>query len=49
MTMENRDAGRNSFQVKRSSNIDFLREILTAGRFGLVGTFRPHPVQQRSW
>ena len=37
MTMENRDAGRNSFQVKRSSNIDFLREILTAGRFGLVG------------
>ena len=37
MTMENSDVVQNSCEVKRFPNVDFLREILTAGRFGLVG------------
>lgn len=37
MTMENSDVVQNAFQVKRFADVDFLREIITAGRFGLVG------------
>ena len=35
--MENSDVVQNAFQVKRFADVDFLREIITAGRFGLVG------------
>lgn len=37
MTMENSDVVQNAFQVKRFADVNFLREIITAGRFGLVG------------
>lgn len=39
MTIATGDVDRNALQFKRSSNINFLREILTAARFGLVGLF----------
>ena len=35
--MENSDVVQNAFQVKRFADVNFLREIITAGRFGLVG------------
>lgn len=37
MTMATNNADRNTLKAQRSSNLNFFREIITAGRFGLFG------------
>jgi len=37
MTIAKGDVDRNALETKKSSNVNYLREILTAARFGLVG------------
>lgn len=37
MTMATNEVDRNALEARRSSNVNFFREIITAARFGLVG------------
>lgn len=37
MTMATNEVDRNALEARRSSNVNFFREIITAVRFGLVG------------